>query len=401
MFKYFLNLKQKSNHIFVLQNLTMNEFIISFMIISLFTLIYWIIEYINKKRKLKNLSDYSFSNSPHKILKEEDHVICFLFLKTGYFLSGQMNGMISVYNYKDFNIFALILEHCEPITSLFEMNDGKILTSSADGTLKKIRLLFNNDNKKNKKYLVEFVFFKNREFIFKSIQMKNSDDILSSNLEKELILWKKTENEIELYKINKILLKDEYVQDIYQINEKIFITCGESLLCWDVNNYESIKKLKYESKGNNSIYKINEDLTGIFLKKRGDILLFNNNELIGVKIINISEFSLTSLKSLKNKTILVGIFDEKNKKSFINQYILNLEMQNTQKEKSVVFNKTEMIKIKEEEVNYTDNDFYFGEFNWSRINIIEEIDNFVFLGVGGQEKLKNFGKLIIYNKKNY
>ena len=60
-----------------------------------------------------------------------------------------------------------------------------------------------------------------------------------------------------------------------------------------------------------------------------------------------------------------------------------------------------MIKIKEEEVNYTENDFYFEEFNWSRINIIEEFDNFVFLGVGGQEKLKNFGKLIIYNKKNY
>ena len=112
----------------------MNEFIISFMIISLFALIFWIIEYINKKRKLKNLSDYSFSNSPHKILKEEDHVICFLFLKNGYFLSGQMNGMISVYNYKDFSIFALILEHCEPITSLFEMNDGKILTTELTST---------------------------------------------------------------------------------------------------------------------------------------------------------------------------------------------------------------------------------------------------------------------------
>ena len=285
----------------------MNGIIVSFIII-ISTLI--ILYFINKrKNKYQKLSEYSFNNTPIKILKEEDHVTCFLFLKNGDFLTGQMNGMISLYQ-KDFKFLALIIEHCEPITSLSELNDGTILTSSAEGILKKIRLLTNDndDNSRKNKYLVEFVFDKNREFIFKSVQIKNSDDILSSNIAKELILWKKTQNEDELYKVNKILLKNEYIRDIFQINENIFITSGESLQCWDIKNYESIKKLNYNCKGNNSIYKLSDELTGIFLKAKGNILIFNNNDLIGLKIINLTKYSLSSLKLLNNKVILINIY---------------------------------------------------------------------------------------------
>ena len=377
----------------------MNEIIISLIIISISFLIFWILQCINKKNKLKHLSKYSFKNSQYKTLKEEDHVICFLCLKNGDFISGQMNGMISVYNHKDFNLIFLIIEHCAPVTSLSELNDGTILSSSADGTMKKIMLFINDDdNKRNKKYLVEFVFYTNKEFIFKSIQIKNSDDILSCDITKEFILWKKTENEIDLYKVNKYLLKEEYVRDIMQINEKIFLTCGESVLCWDVNNYEIIKKLKYSCKGNNSIYKLSEELTGIFLNTIGDILIFNNKDLAGDKIINLSKFSLTSLKLLTNNTILVGIFDEENKKGFINQYILNTEIEKSEKEKTIDFKNVNIIKIKEEQINFTENDFYFEEFNFSRINTIEETNDYIVFGIGGQEKLRNYGKLIIFNK---
>jgi hypothetical protein len=121
--------------------------------------------------------------------------------------------------------------------------------------------------------VVEFVFYTNKEFILKSIQIKNSDDIISSNIAKELILWKKTQNEIELYKVNKILLRDEYAQDILQVNDNTLITSGESIQCWDINNYKPIKKLKYSTKGSNSIYILNKELTGIFLKNKGSILI--------------------------------------------------------------------------------------------------------------------------------
>ena len=376
----------------------MNEIIISFIVIFICLFLLWIFGYINKKNKIKKLSEYSFINSPTKILNEEDHVTCFLCLRNHDFLSGQMNGMISLYNHKDFSNIFLIIEHCEPITSLSELNDGSILTSSADGTLKKIKLLINDDNSRNKNYLVEFVFYTYKEFIFKSIQIKNSDDIISSNIAKELILWKKTLNEIELYKVNKILLRDEYVQDILQVNDNILITSGESVQCWDINNYKPIKKLKYSTKGSSSIYKINEILTGIFLKNKGDILIFNNNDLHEVKIINLTKFSLTSLKSLTNKTILVGIFDEQNKKSSINQYMINIENNNSEEEKQIDFNNIEMIELKKETINYVEDDFYFEGLNWSRINTIEEIENYVILGIGGQEKMKNYGRLIIFEK---
>ena len=131
------------------------------------------------------------------------------------------------------------------------------------------------------------------------------------------------------------------------------------------------------------------------MKNNGDILLFNNNDLIGIAIINLSKFSLTSLKLLRNTTILVGIFNEQNKKSFINQYIIKAKNQKREKNEKEKF---EMIKIKEEEVNFTEDDIYFNEFDWSRINAIDEIDDFVVLGIGGQEKMRNFGKLMIFKK---
>ena len=127
-------------------------------------------------------------------------------------------------------------------------------------------------------------------------------------------------------------------------------------------------------------------------------MIINNNDLTDVKVINLTNFSLTSLKSLTNKTILVGIFDEENKKSSINQYILNIKYNNAKKEKAIDFNKIEMIELKKETINSDEDDFYFEGLNWSRINTIDEIDNYVILGLGGQEKMKNYGRLIIFER---
>ena len=307
----------------------MEAIIITFLVILITIIIYFCIKSFNKKGNNNddninkiiiskyNIMPYSFSKEPLKILKEEDHVTCFLCLLNKKFLSGQMNGMISLYDDKNFSAISLIIEHCEPISSLIQLHDETILTSSADGTMKKIRLLLNDDNSRNnnKEYLVEFVFYTNKEFIFKSIQINNSDDIISCNISKELILWKKNQNDnYPLYKVDKILLNNEYVRDILQITDNIFITCGESLQCWNTDNYILIKRLLYACKGNNCIYKINDEYTGIFLLKDGDILLFNNKTLIETKIINLTSLSLTCLKSLKNNIIAIGIFDNKNKK---------------------------------------------------------------------------------------
>jgi hypothetical protein len=305
-----------------------------------------------------------------------------------------MNGMISYYNGKNYQAILLIIEHCEPITSLFQLHDQTILTSSPDGTMKKIKMLLNNNN--NKKYLVEFVFYTNREFIFKSIQLKNSDDILSCNIGKEFILWRKNKNDDNpLYKVEKILLNNEYIRDILQINDNIFITSGESLLlCWDTN-YEMIKKLEYKCKGNNCLYKINDEFTGILLENNGDILLFNNNILNGIKIFNLSLSSLTCLKSLDNNIIAVGIFDNKNLNSFINQYIINKKNNLNENNKN---NEIEFIKIKSENIYYNSDNSIYEEKNWQRINTIDKMDNNIILGFGGIENLKNFGSLMIFKK---
>ena len=381
----------------------MEEIIISFGIIIVISFIlYFFTKLFNNKIQNNNekiisemnIIPYTFNKTPIKILKEEDHVTCFLCLLNKDFISGQMNGMISYYSGKNYQAILLIIEHCEPITSLFQLHDQTILTSSADGTMKKIKMLLNNNNKK--KYLVEFVFYTNREFIFKSIQLKNSDDILSCNIGKEFILWRKNKNDDNpLYKVEKILLNNEYIRDILQINDNIFITSGESLLlCWDTN-YEMIKKLEYKCKGNNCLYKINDEFTGILLENNGDILLFNNNILNGIKIFNLSLSSLTCLKSLDNNIIAVGIFDNKNLNSFINQYIINKKNNLNENNKN---NEIEFIKLKSENIYYNSDNSIYEEKNWQRINTIDKMDNNIILGFGGIENLKNFGSLMIFKK---
>ena len=349
----------------------MEGIIIVFIVIIISILLHYYLnkEQNNKKNKL----------CPLKILDEEDHVTCFLIFpynKKNYFLSGQMNGMISFYNGETYKPTILIFEHCEPITSLSNLNDNRILSSSADGTMKKIKIL--NENRNSKNYLVEFVFYTNKEFIFKSIQINSLDDIISCNISKELILWKKNKNnDNPLYKVEKILINDEYVRDIFQINENIFISTGETLQCWDINNgYKNIKKLLYICKGNNCIYKINKEFTGILMQNDGNILLFDNNELNGVKIIKLSNYTLTCLKSFNNNILLIGFFDINYKKSFINEYI---------------FDGMEL-KLNKENI-YNDN---CSKPNWHRINLIDEFDNNIILGIGGEENLRNFGKLMIF-----
>ena len=387
----------------------MEEIIISFGIILVISFIlYFFTKLFNNKKQNNtniqkdkiisgNIIPYSFSKTPYKILKEEDHVTCFLYLLNKDFISGQMNGMISYYNGENYKAILLIIEHCEPITSLFQLHDQTILTSSADGTMKKIKILLNNDNSK-KKYLVEFVFYTNREFIFKSIQLENNDDILSCNIAKEFILWKKNKNDdYPLYKVEKILLKNEYVRDILQVNDKNVFTTGENLICWNTN-YEIIKKLTYNCKGNNCIYKINDELTGILLQNDGDILLFNNNTLTEIKIINLSSYSLTCLKTLENNLVVIGIFDKNNLKSLINQYIIHkIPKGNENNNNNDNNTEIELIKIKSENINYNLENSFFQEKNWQRINTIDIIGNNIILGLGGRENLKNCGNLIIVN----
>ena len=89
----------------------MEEIIISFGIMIVISFIlYFFTKLFNNKIQNNNekiisgmnLIPYTFSKAPIKILKEEDHVTCFLCLLNKDFISGQMNGMISYYSGKNY-----------------------------------------------------------------------------------------------------------------------------------------------------------------------------------------------------------------------------------------------------------------------------------------------------------
>ena len=379
----------------------MLEIIITSLLITIFTIFF--IFYIRKKSESnknqtsnnntianKNKSsDKLSSNSkkylsfskPFKILPEEDHVTCILTLKNNYIISGQMNGMLSVYSPKDFKPIMLIIEHDEPITSLCELHDSSILTSSADGTMKKIRLFPEN---KNMQYNIEFVFCTNNQFIFKSIELSNND-ILSSNLTKEFILWKINNKE---YKLEKILFKEEYIRDFLQLNDNFFMTAGEALQIWNISDYTRFKRLVFDCNTNNCLYKLNNDFTAVILQTENCILLFDNINLIDFKKIYIYDFIVTFTKIVNNKILLIGEYDNHNKISYICQFLVDdLKKFEGKDEQCECLSKIEGI-VKIDKKNN----------NWQRINCVGAINDYVIFGFGGEENKRNSGKLTLFKK---
>ena len=89
------------------------------------------------------------------------------------------------------------------------------------------------------------------------------------------------------------------------------------------------------------------------------------------------------MKYLSNSVLVLGIYDSQSKKNIINQYIIKNEN-----------NEIKLIEIISENIG---NNNKKSEKNWERINVIEEVENKIYIGFGGEENEKFFGKIMIFD----
>ena len=91
------------------------------------------------------------------------------------FAAGNLIGDIKIIERNNYKEIQSIREHNGTINSLFKLQDGAILSTSADKFMKKIRLInYNLD------YEVEFVFSGYNNYIFKAIELSNNKIISCS-----------------------------------------------------------------------------------------------------------------------------------------------------------------------------------------------------------------------------
>ena len=329
-----------------------------------------------KKFKLirdKNVSVFKPESNNLKIKESNNTVCCILEVKENTFAIGFLLGEIDIYDVNYLNCLFTIIEHKSRISNMFLLQDKSILTSSFDYTMKKIKINSNNS------HVVEFVFYASRNYIYKGIELINSD-IISISFKGNINIFKKQKtNYYTNYKEHEIA--NEEIYNVIELipNKELAFSTDECLRFFSIDTYQNIGNvhLLEFAKGNNMIH-VNKKILAVLLKHEIGLVNIEERQCIG-------KCSLGSLGKpeciclLKDNTILVGISNNKyeNIQFLFKQYF-------------VKSNKLKLISEKMEEFHKKKKDDY------CRITSLVELKNrIVVYGTAGFEEYKLVGNISI------
>ena len=132
-----------------------------------------------------------------------------------------------------------------------ELKDGNLAVCSEDGTIKIIKLLFDEEIQTNEKHkIIQKMEDKNQDPLYTIKQLENED--LAVGCWKNILIYQKADK-FEL--INKIYV-NEYTFSILELNPNVIVTShteSKSLTIHDLNNYENDVIKDIESNENNNI----------------------------------------------------------------------------------------------------------------------------------------------------
>jgi WD40 repeat protein len=132
-----------------------------------------------------------------------------------------------------------------------ELKDGNLAVCSEDGTIKIIKLLFDENVQSNEKHkIIQKMEDKNQDPLYTIKQLENED--LAVGCWKNILIYQKADK-FEL--INKIYV-NEYTFSILELTPNVIITShteSKSLTIHDLNNYENDVIKDIESNENNNI----------------------------------------------------------------------------------------------------------------------------------------------------
>ena len=281
------------------------------------------------------------NNRIYSINIPNDQVCCLLSLNNNEFLGvGFTSGSIKIFDQTHFNKKLEINEHIGAVYSLYETEIKNILSSSADKTIKLIKI-FDNYNK----YKILYIFKGHKSSVFKAIELSNKQ-IISCSDDSTMILWgQKNENDatnsflsnndsvpIESIVNNlnsndygyynsftyssailKIINTNEIVYDILQINDELLVTSTVYgfVKFWNIFNAincYTIKNIQC-SDSHNNLCLINRRLIGVLLNEKYGFALIDVNKKEIIKKIMVSdnlEIKLSSILVIYNNIIVIG-----------------------------------------------------------------------------------------------
>jgi hypothetical protein len=189
--------------------------------------------------------------------RDERCITSFELLKKNRILIVFKGGIIKIYELeKNGNVIQLKellrLEEDEYCFNYgIELKDGNLAVCSEDGTIKIIKLLFDENVQTNEKHkIIQKMEDKNQDPLYTIKQLENED--LAVGCWKNILIYQKAEK-FEL--INKIYV-NEYTFSILELTPNVIVTShteSKSLTIHDLNNYENDVINNIESNENNNI----------------------------------------------------------------------------------------------------------------------------------------------------
>ena len=189
--------------------------------------------------------------------RDERCITCFELLRKNRILIVFKGGIIKIYELeKNGNVLQLKellrLEEDEYCFNYgIELKDGNLAVCSEDGTIKIIKLLFDEKVQTNEKHkIIQKMTDKNQDPLYTIKQLENED--LAVGCWKNILIYQKADK-FEL--INKIYV-NEYTFSILELTPNVIVTShteSKSLTIHDLNNYENDVIKDIESNENNNI----------------------------------------------------------------------------------------------------------------------------------------------------
>ena len=254
----------------------------------------------NSFKKMRNFVKF---NTREKInsVKFENGISCILEINQNIFSIGNLIGDLIILNTKSLREIQTIREHNGTIISLCLLQDKGILSSSADRTMKKIRLTPNGE-----KYIVEFVFSGYENYILKGIELMNTFKIITCSWDDKLFVWEKESN--TQYENSLIFNKGERVQDLLEINAKCFVSISDNndLKFWNSKTFKTmniVKNIKCIG-APNALCKLNECILCIL--DYHEIQLVDLNEKKLINNITVEDGNLSCIIKLNDNSLLVA-----------------------------------------------------------------------------------------------
>ena len=206
-------------------------------------------------------------------------VSSFIVLKDKRFACCSSEGIIEVFDQTTYDTEMKWKAHKEPIWNLSLLDDGSIISSSKDTTMKIWSLGPTS-------YTLVKTLQGHTECVSQSIQIVNSK-IVSCSLDKTIKIWDKSSPEC----LKTLTGHKNEIRTLLQLsNKKQFVSAGaDSIRLWGIENYECEKVLEYEEcSGENCVVEL-----------KGKLIL---GRMCGISIIDLESFTFINKAVLSELT---------------------------------------------------------------------------------------------------